>query len=453
MSRSFGVKRIVVIGLMCAGFAAMADKPVVAPVFSDGAVLQRGRPVPVWGTAAPGTRVTVEFAGRSAEATAGGDGAWKAVLPALEASSEGRQLKVNGAVVANDVLVGEVWFVSGQSNAVCPIWCETRPNFRDLKGGTVIQYVNRDDVRFTDTPGVWKKMNRKTLTCKCGVMDGGFSALGVYFALKLNWVLGVPVGMIGNYINGSPIRQWTPTGGFFRAYVKRWMPYAITGVLWNQGDADGTIPDYCQKLHELYDGWSAGFENPRMSFYLQEQSHGSDDMFRLSLAQERFVKEQPNAAISGGNDLKLSHVDAHGNDKEWMARRMLLHALRRDYGFSDIDDESPSLASARVDGDAVECTFDGARTLYIYNANSKCPDAPFEVAGADGVWRKARPVFEPYKTWAGSNYIPTNVLRIASEEVKNPVSVRYLGVKKRCFGNVYNQAALPMLPFEWKREK
>jgi len=231
--------------------------------------------------------------------------------------------------------------------------------------------------------------------------------------------------------------------------VKRWMPYAFRGLLWNQGDADKDEPDYCRWLHELYDGWAKGFENPDMSFYLQEQSHGNDDCFRLSLAQERFVREQPHAAISGGNDLMLSHIDAHGNDKEWMARRMLLHALKRDYGFSDIDDESPVFASAAVESNVVVCTFANARTLYLYNANSSSRHAPFEVAGADGVWHAAEPVFEPCGGWAGDNYIPTNVLRIVSKEVAAPVAVRYLGAK-RSFGNVYNSAALPMLPFEWK---
>ena len=438
-----------------------AQEVKVAPVFSDGAVLQRDRPVPVWGTAKPGLRVTVAFAGQEKTTTAVADGTWRVTLDPMSASKEPRDLIVtsaepsieqsnnpNNRTILHDILVGEVWFVSGQSNAVCPIWCETRPNFRDLKGGTVIQYVKRDDVRFTDTPGVWKKMNSRTLTGD-GLSGGSFSALGVYFGLKLNYVLDVPVGLVGNYMNGSPIRRWTPTGAFYRTYVKRWMPYAIRGLLWNQGDADNENPDYCRLLHELYDGWSRGFENAEMSFYLQEQSHGTDDCFQLTLAQERFVREEPHAAISGGNDLMLAHVDVHGNDKEWMARRMLLHALKRDYGRTDIDDESPVLESAFVEGNAVVCTFANARTLYLYNADTRSRRSAFEVAGTDGVWHAAEPVFDPCGAWAGENYTPTNVLRIVSKEVPGPVAVRYLGAK-RSFGNVYNQAALPMLPFEWR---
>ena len=108
-------KRLSVLSLaaLCALSASAAVK--FASPFGDGMVLQRGKPVAVWGTADAGEKVNVTFAGQSASATAGADGRWLVRLAPMEASAEGRVLKANDDEV-KDVLVGEVWLCSGQSN-------------------------------------------------------------------------------------------------------------------------------------------------------------------------------------------------------------------------------------------------------------------------------------------------------------------------------------------------
>src|SRR5437667_5112570 len=91
----------------------------LASLFSDGAVLQRDKPVAVWGWADAGEKVSVSIRGKSAEATANSDGRWQATLPAMPASSESAELTVTAggkSVTVHDVLVGEVWMCSGQSN-------------------------------------------------------------------------------------------------------------------------------------------------------------------------------------------------------------------------------------------------------------------------------------------------------------------------------------------------
>ena len=125
-----------------------------ASPFADGIVLQRGRKVPVWGSAAAGEKVTVAFAGREVSALAGSDGRWRADLPAMEASKEGRVLTVRTASDFKkivDVLVGEVWYVSGQSNAECPLWNNPKdgnnPRFRDRNGALVAQMTFKPFVR------------------------------------------------------------------------------------------------------------------------------------------------------------------------------------------------------------------------------------------------------------------------------------------------------------------
>jgi hypothetical protein len=115
---------------LAAGMAFAGLEPG-AP-FADHAVLQRGMEVPVWGTAVPGSRVKVEFAGASVDATVGTDGRWLAKLPPLEASKDGREMTITeeagNRTISNrtiaDILVGEVWFACGQSNMECPFWHE-----------------------------------------------------------------------------------------------------------------------------------------------------------------------------------------------------------------------------------------------------------------------------------------------------------------------------------------
>ena len=106
----------------------------LAAPFTDGAVLQREAKVPVWGTAAPGEAVAVTFAGQTKATTAAADGRWRVDLDPMPASCEGRVLAANGVAV-RDVLVGEVWLCSGQSNMGIPFWGDKCKTSRNRRGG------------------------------------------------------------------------------------------------------------------------------------------------------------------------------------------------------------------------------------------------------------------------------------------------------------------------------
>ena len=129
---------------VAAALVLISALPLVAAVkmadpFADGMVLQRDRPVPVWGTADPGEKVTVSFSGESAEAVAGADGKWLCKLPPLKMSREPHELVASAAdsrQVVGDVLVGDVWFVSGQSNCEFPL-CGDNPHFSDRNGAAI----------------------------------------------------------------------------------------------------------------------------------------------------------------------------------------------------------------------------------------------------------------------------------------------------------------------------
>ena len=136
----------------------------LASPFADGMVLQRDMPVCVWGSAAAGQKVRVEFAGACAEAVAGPDGRWQAELPPMKASREGRTLSANGTEI-RDVLVGEVWLCSGQSNADCPIWGEN-PRYRDGWGMSTLLSTRKPHVRFVRTPSVMSAEPRRDVGVK-----------------------------------------------------------------------------------------------------------------------------------------------------------------------------------------------------------------------------------------------------------------------------------------------
>ncbi|MBC8290611.1 MAG: hypothetical protein H8E37_09865, partial [Planctomycetes bacterium] len=185
--------------------------------FVDDAVLQRGMPVPVWGWSKPGSKVTVQFAGQSKSVEADGKGKWMLALDPLEASDEERELKVtsgNDAITISGVLVGEVWFSSGQSNMD---WLAGKSNCRDLantfarsKDDVAIREFTVDigsslfpQVRTTSQEG-WKRSKAA----------GGFSALSLAFASELFNELKVPVGIVRSSHGATPIETWTAYEGF-----------------------------------------------------------------------------------------------------------------------------------------------------------------------------------------------------------------------------------------------
>lgn len=181
------------------------------PLFSDNAVLQRDGKVPVWGTADEGEKVTVQFAGQKVETVAKG-GKWKVEIPPMPASSEPRTLTVSGAsntVTATNILVGEVWVASGQSNmewalrkatnGLAAVASAVDPQLR------LVHLPHRDlDEPKADAVIQWKQCDTNSAA--------DFSAVAYYFGRDLRSRLGVPVGLIGSHYGGTPIEAWMDRG-------------------------------------------------------------------------------------------------------------------------------------------------------------------------------------------------------------------------------------------------
>ncbi|MBM3855501.1 MAG: sialate O-acetylesterase, partial [Verrucomicrobia bacterium] len=199
----------------------------LAPLYCDGAVLQRDKPVPVWGRAEPGEQVIVTFLEKTAGTVADSAGRWLVHLPPLPARGAGTDLVVTGRnrLVVRDVLVGEVWLCSGQSNmawtvaqsqnAAAEIAGANFPMIRHLKVTPTTAELPQDTV---PTSG-WAAATPATA--------GGFTAVGFFFARDLQPRLGVPVGLIHATWGGTPIESWLSPAGLagdpaFAVVAERW---------------------------------------------------------------------------------------------------------------------------------------------------------------------------------------------------------------------------------------
>ncbi len=194
---------------------ASGTRPLLHPLFSDHALLQRDRPAIIRGWAKPGTQVTVRFAGQTKQSSAGADGTWSCTLDPLAASSEGRKLEVETdqpgvAAVVNDVLVGDIWLCSGQSNMEMGITlCNedeeiARAGHPGLRLLTIPQTTAYEP--WQTFAAAWKPCSPQAL--REGGW-GGFSATAYFFGKKLHQELGIPIGLIHSSWGGTVAEAWT----------------------------------------------------------------------------------------------------------------------------------------------------------------------------------------------------------------------------------------------------
>jgi len=467
-------------------FTASAD--VTLPrVIGSGMVLQSDLPVPVWGWADVGEKVSVSFAGQTKMAKAGNDGKWMVKLDPLKASNKSTSLTISGnnKISLDNVLVGEVWICSGQSNmewairssmnAKEEIAASDHPNIRlfNVPGHTTSPVPNEKAAR----PGSWQVCSPKT--------SSGFSAVGYYFGRRLQKELEVPVGLIGSNWGGTRIEPWTTLEGFesvpelskianqvknykadtrvgggspaaiYNSMVHPLTPFAMRGGIWYQGESNGGEGvTYYHKKHALVNGWRKAFQNKDLGFYWVQLANfrqpnknpaGGDGWAKIREAQTKAL-DIPHTGMAVAIDLADAHNpnDIHPRNKQDVGGRLAQWALHQTYGKKNLVPTGPLYKSHKIKGNAVHLSFDHVGKGLMVGKKTKLePTAEvkggklehFAIAGEDKKW-----------FW-GEATIDGDTVVVKSSDVPKPVAVRYGFTMNPAKANLYNKDGIPASPF------
>ena len=466
-------------GWFCAGDTTA--KIVLPEIVGDNMVLQQQTDARIWGTAEAGATVSAKasWLAQAVETKADKNGQWQLLLktPAAEKREHQIVLSENGRqqLTLSRVLIGEVWFASGQSNMEMPLegfWnCPVNGNNEAIATAAEHPWVRVAPIKqngqtkpVETCPGKWQVPSPATAA--------HFSATGWYFAQMLQRVLDVPVGVIACAWGGSKVEGWTPeeivktysdvdiekeqregwNGSWWHYYTPIIMyngmlhplrHYTIRGFLWYQGESNvGKEQTYPERLKTMADVWRREFGGTAQSlpFYLVEIApwggYGNEwlsaPLFRE--CQHRAASIIENSGIICTNDLVQPYEvnQIHPAEKREVGNRLAYLALNRTYDMKDIVCDSPEYDRMEVHGDSVEVFF-----RYAEQGLSPWQDIKgFELAGADGQFHEATAVLnESHKS-----------VFVTAPGVKAPTAVRY-GFKAFLPGNLKSIRNLPVVPF------
>ncbi len=454
--------------------ASLSAEVQCAKPFGDHMVLQRELPVPVWGEARPGESITVEFAGQNKTTAADTSGHWRVTLGALEASIEPREFTVRGdnTVVFSDVLVGEVWFCSGQSNMekqLGPRKGQKPTDDYELETAAAhtpslrLFQVTRSNQK-TGAPA----LNRWLACSPDTLRDSEFSAAAYYFGRQIHQTLGVPVGLVHSSFGGTFIDAWMPVEAFagplagldkreLQAWVKGvqptelyqrmvapYAPFALRGFLWYQGETNlmnGDITLYSAKQAALIASWRKAWALPEAPFYgvlLAPMDYSKWEKFPVTAEALPAFWEQQERALSAPQtgyivttDLVANYHDIHPTNKRDVGLRLSRLALNETYGRTDITAHGPTFAELHANGVTLELSFghaDGLRTR-----DGLAPTG-FSMAGADQVYHPATARIDAAK------------IILTCPDVPQPVAARFAW-QETPPANLVNASGLPAVPF------
>ncbi len=324
------------------------------PVFMDHMVLQRGMPVHVWGKANPGEPLKILYADAAESVVTDTSGNWSITLPSMKASVQPRRLVVQGHNEASvdDVVVGEVWLCSGQSNMECGMMAFPPCKVDCLQADYPLLRLFSVDKLQADAPLSVFKGTKGWVVCtpesivKVGSHANSFSATAFYFGRELQAKLGVPVGLIQSAWGGTRIEPWIPQqksgssgGHIFNAMVAPLTPMTIRGVIWYQGESNRSDKGaYEQKMKDLISSWREAFDQSSMPFYFVEIApfkYGGNDplaLGELRAAQARVAASVPRSGMIHTLDNPDDVGNIHPNNKPQIGARLARLALADTYG-------------------------------------------------------------------------------------------------------------------------
>jgi sialate O-acetylesterase len=465
--------------------AARAEVKVPA-LFTDHMVLQRDQADKVWGWAKPGEEVKVAIAGQTKTAKAAADGSWSVKLDPMPAGGP-HTLTIacpDNTLTIQDVLVGEVWICSGQSNMQMDINSSYDADLEALtaKSPTVrlisVPQVGTQELQ-KDFKGKWEVATPETVR--------PFSAVGYLFGRQLHQTLDVPIGLIDDAWGGSAAEAWvrrdilekdpkyaelikrwegmeksyadasTPEdakkklegqmkgnarpGNIYNGVLKPTIGYGIRGVIWYQGESNSGRAYQYRDLFPLMiqawrEEWGIGdfpfFWVQLADFMAEKPEPGDSAWAELREAQTLTMSRLPKTGQAVIIDIGEGK-DIHPKNKQDVAKRLARWALATVYGVN-VPYKSPTYKEMKVEGNKVVLKFDnvggGLTTFDVAEAKG------FAVAGDDKAWH-----------WATSAKVTApDTIEVTCDKVSAPVAVRY-GWADNPVVNVYSKEHLPLTPF------
>ncbi len=463
----------------------------IAGIFNDHMVLQQNRPVTVWGWADQDIPVKVTFADRTAE-TVAVEGAWSVTLPAMEAASTGSDLVVTSpglTITVRDVVVGEVWHASGQSNMAMTVGAmqkELPPVAADIAAADMpkLRFCRitdgesskpLDDLRQRAT---WAPCSPATVL--------NFSGVAFYFARRLHHDLGVPIGIIDSSRGGTPIEPFIPRSAFashptlqkelelgdredlegiwkltggVRARDANWLPgrlfhsrlapiarFAVQGAIWYQGESNSGVGedprDYEHKQRALIDGWRQVWGAPdRPVYVVQLPGSGAGANWPYLREQQRLASNHPHSGMVVTIDIPGAGI--HPPNKIDVGQRLALWALAHEYR-QKIPFSGPLFDRQVLEEDRIIIHFQHAEHGLMKATKSgllspqETPEADlteFELLDGQGIWHPARAL------------IAETTVVVSNPDVSSPIAVRYAYSVTPQQPNLYNREGLPAAPF------
>lgn len=440
----------------------------IGTVFSSHMVLQRGVPVPVWGMDAPGQAITIRFNGQEKKTRSNAEGKWTVALEAMAAGGPYTMTCLGSGpqVTLTNVMVGEVWICAGQSNMQYAM--RDKVDNRDAEIASADQYPairlfasNKlagysGKPQETITSGTWSVCSSRS------VRD--FSAAGYFFGRQLedSALKGVPIGLIDAAIGATTVECWIaepvlhqyygadlrgaglhpdlmfghPLSGCFNGMINPWIPYAIRGVIWYQGESNSRYPEqYLELFPLLVKDWRSRWHNDKMPFFyvqLPNLTPGKDDpgFALLREAQLLALQHIDYAGMAVTIDVG-DPKDLHPSHKLPVGQRLALLARALVYG-EKVVCSGPLYEKKTVEGNTIRITFKEVGGGLV-DKNGGALEG-FEIAGADGVFRPA------------SATIRGSTVLVSCPEVKDPVNVRYAWGGNPV-ADLVNSENLPASPF------
>ena len=472
-----------VLVLLCAGAMPAAAWADVKPhaICSEGMVLQQKSKAKIWGTAANGENVSIAFRGNTASTVADAQGRWVVEVATGEAGGPFEMtIGGNNKIVYKNILVGEVWVCSGQSNMEWTVnGCDktdkeratSAPHNAMLRVFNVAKNPQANPLAYTK--GNWIEADPKTV--------GGFTATGYFFGRHLQENMKVPVGLIHTSWGGTRIETWmskealdpyekqgdkvgaNSASNLYNGMIYPILNYNVKGAVWYQGESNAGQAYKYRALHNaMIENWRKDFHNPDLAFHFVQlapytavaKTPGDSNWAELREAQMMTLAKLKNTGMAVITDFG-DEADIHPSPKRWAGERLGLAARGVTYG-EKIVYSGPMYKSAKFDGAKATLTFDhvggglitkeieqtpsrnaNAKNAFAWRVKEGSTNAPligFTAAGKDQKFHNAKAEI------VGSTVVVT------SDAVTDVVAVRY-GWANHPVCNLYNREGLPASPF------